>query len=516
MFYALLWCFSLSSGLTAISTYFLTKELWSPGAGLFAASFIAIVPGYISRSVAGSYDNEGIAIFALQFTYYLWVKSVKTGSVFWAAMAALSYFYMVSAWGGYVFIINLIPLHVFVLLLMGRYSPRLFTSYTTFYILGLLFSMQIPFVGFQPIRTSEHMAASGVFALILAVAVLKHMQTVLSKQEFKKLFIIGGLAAAGLVFGAVVLLTLCGVSCTYIQSHPHSLQQFYMNSISSIRLLHHGVADSTHFGIQAMQKSIFRLLLQCLNINRQRGSRFSSICTFWCARSQWAFGTQLNVSTMNVCLSFYMRSVQSILPASWFVWCSHLHRLSASWVALHFLVYLMYSYVKIIYPKSHKRRRLKNHQRKRNNFTIGYVVSYKRLIYSRLTFSIFLSGWKIETPPKTWNSPRFKWWNWFEFEEHCCCCNSHVANDVCCALHLGHQQCLLKPVNCASILQWKRWVRITHIYSNWNSKIIRFIKWFFVTEHGIFWMISVKHTTGYHKIQLMMHGWCLGGIMGIR
>jgi dolichyl-diphosphooligosaccharide--protein glycosyltransferase len=84
------------SGLTSISTYFLTKELWSSGAGLFAASFIAIVPGYISRSVAGSYDNEGIAIFALQFTYYLWVKAVKTGSVFWASLAALSYFYMVS------------------------------------------------------------------------------------------------------------------------------------------------------------------------------------------------------------------------------------------------------------------------------------------------------------------------------------------------------------------------------------------------------------------------------------
>ena len=62
-----------SSGLTAISTYLLTKEIWSSGAGLFAACFIAIVPGYISRSVAGSYDNEGIAIFALQFTYYLWV-----------------------------------------------------------------------------------------------------------------------------------------------------------------------------------------------------------------------------------------------------------------------------------------------------------------------------------------------------------------------------------------------------------------------------------------------------------
>uniref|UniRef100_A0A8P4K9H5 dolichyl-diphosphooligosaccharide--protein glycotransferase n=1 Tax=Dicentrarchus labrax TaxID=13489 RepID=A0A8P4K9H5_DICLA len=62
------------SGLTSISTFLLTKELWNQGAGLLAACFIAIVPGYISRSVAGSFDNEGIAIFALQFTYYLWVS----------------------------------------------------------------------------------------------------------------------------------------------------------------------------------------------------------------------------------------------------------------------------------------------------------------------------------------------------------------------------------------------------------------------------------------------------------
>lgn len=42
------------SGLTSISTFLLTRELWNQGAGLLAACFIAIVPGYISRSVAGS------------------------------------------------------------------------------------------------------------------------------------------------------------------------------------------------------------------------------------------------------------------------------------------------------------------------------------------------------------------------------------------------------------------------------------------------------------------------------
>ena len=58
------------SGLTAISTYLLTKEIANPGAGLLAAAFVAICPGYISRSVAGSYDNEGIAIFALQVSFF--------------------------------------------------------------------------------------------------------------------------------------------------------------------------------------------------------------------------------------------------------------------------------------------------------------------------------------------------------------------------------------------------------------------------------------------------------------
>lgn len=89
----------------------------------------------------------------------------------------------VSAWGGYVFIINLIPLHVFTLLVMGRYSNRLFTSYTTFYILGLLLSMQIPFVGFQPIRTSEHMAASGNVQLLQLSLLFCMASTLLSVKE---------------------------------------------------------------------------------------------------------------------------------------------------------------------------------------------------------------------------------------------------------------------------------------------------------------------------------------------
>ena len=154
------------SGLTALAAYLLTNEISSsPSAGLLAAVFMGITPGYISRSVAGSYDNEAIAIFLLVFTFYLWIKALKEGSAMWGSLAALFYGYMVASWGGYVFITNLVPLHAFVLICMGRYSARLYVSYTTWYALGTLASMQVPFVGFLPIRSSDHMAALGMFRL---------------------------------------------------------------------------------------------------------------------------------------------------------------------------------------------------------------------------------------------------------------------------------------------------------------------------------------------------------------
>jgi len=55
----------------------------------------------------------------------------------------------------------MIPLHALVLLLMGRFSSRLYVAYSSWYAIGTLSSMQVPFVGFQPVRTSEHMAALG-------------------------------------------------------------------------------------------------------------------------------------------------------------------------------------------------------------------------------------------------------------------------------------------------------------------------------------------------------------------
>ena len=200
------------SGLTALAMYLLTSEMSSsPSAGLLAAAFMGITPGYISRSVAGSYDNEAIAIFLLVFTFFLWIKAVKNGSIMWGALAALFYGYMVSAWGGYVFITNLIPLHAFVLVLMGRYSSRLYISYTTWYALGTLASMQVPFVGFLPVRSSDHMAALGIFGLLQLVGFFSFLREQVPGKQFQTLLVALGGGIFALMFVALVALTLSGV-----------------------------------------------------------------------------------------------------------------------------------------------------------------------------------------------------------------------------------------------------------------------------------------------------------------
>ncbi|GAW12284.1 hypothetical protein ANO14919_016480 [Xylariales sp. No.14919] len=196
------------SGLTAYAAYLLTNEMTtSSSAGLLAAAFMGITPGYISRSVAGSYDNEAIAIFLLVFTFFLWIKALKLGSVLWGALCALFYGYMVASWGGYAFITCLVPLHAFVLICMGRFSLRLYVAYTTWYALGTLASMQIPFVGFLPVRTSEHMPALGIFGFLQLVAFLEYVRSAVPSRQFQTFLYVG----LGGIFG-VGLLGLVGLT----------------------------------------------------------------------------------------------------------------------------------------------------------------------------------------------------------------------------------------------------------------------------------------------------------------
>jgi len=157
--------------------------------GVFAMAMMAIVPAHLMRSVGGGYDNESVAVTAMVSTFYFWVRSLRNESSAWmGALCGLSYFYMVAAWGGYVFVLNLIGVHAGMLVLMGRFSTKTWMSYSLFYSIGTTLAVQIPVVGWTPLKSLEQLGPCAVFLgyqLLYFCEVIRKKKQLERKQAWK-------------------------------------------------------------------------------------------------------------------------------------------------------------------------------------------------------------------------------------------------------------------------------------------------------------------------------------------
>eukprot|EP00672_Neobodo_designis_P017275 CAMPEP_0174851032 /NCGR_PEP_ID=MMETSP1114-20130205/21265_1 /TAXON_ID=312471 /ORGANISM="Neobodo designis, Strain CCAP 1951/1" /LENGTH=812 /DNA_ID=CAMNT_0016085533 /DNA_START=34 /DNA_END=2472 /DNA_ORIENTATION=- len=164
--------------------YLLTAEATgSRTAGVIAAIIMGVIPAHMMRSVGGGYDNESIAMTALVMTFYFWIRSLRsTNSWPIGIIAGLSYAYMVAAWGGYVFVINMLALHAAVVSIMdmfrNRYTARVWKSYSLMYVIGTSIAIQIPVVGMTPFKSLEQLFALLVFVCLQVL----HVSEILRKK----------------------------------------------------------------------------------------------------------------------------------------------------------------------------------------------------------------------------------------------------------------------------------------------------------------------------------------------
>jgi len=121
---------------STIGSYLLTSEITHQSeAGLVAAFFISIIPSYISRSTAGSYDYESIAITQIIMICYYWVKSMNSGSILYSSITALWISFLVFTWGGYTFVLNIIPVHMLFLIITQRFKTKHYVAYNIVYVI---------------------------------------------------------------------------------------------------------------------------------------------------------------------------------------------------------------------------------------------------------------------------------------------------------------------------------------------------------------------------------------------
>ena len=80
---------------------------------------------------------------------------------------------MVTTWGGHVFVLNMIGLHAAVLVLLGRFSTKVYLSYSTFYTVGTILAIQVPVVGMSPLKSLEQL---GPFVIFVTYQVLQYCE----------------------------------------------------------------------------------------------------------------------------------------------------------------------------------------------------------------------------------------------------------------------------------------------------------------------------------------------------
>jgi len=192
------WFGSIAAVFTGLLTYEISRSV---NAGVMAVGIMAIIPAHLMRSVAGEFDNEAVAVSAICSTFWLWLVAVRTPRM-WPVgiLAGLSYSYMVAAWGGYIFVLNMIGIHALMLVCLGRFNGGVHKAYTLFFIVGTIGAIQIPVVGWSPLRSLEQMGPLGVCVgyQVLAYCDFERRRRSLGAQDFFRFRckMVAGLAVA--------------------------------------------------------------------------------------------------------------------------------------------------------------------------------------------------------------------------------------------------------------------------------------------------------------------------------
>jgi dolichyl-diphosphooligosaccharide---protein glycosyltransferase len=123
----------------------------------------------------------------------------------------LSYFYMVASWGGYSFIINIIPVFVLGTMFINRFTLKIYVAYSVFYTLGTILAMLITFVNFQVMRSAEHLASHFTFVAINLFVLGTYIKNGLEEAQVRAIM---RLASSFTVVGFILLFLFLTVSGT--------------------------------------------------------------------------------------------------------------------------------------------------------------------------------------------------------------------------------------------------------------------------------------------------------------
>ncbi|NOX71616.1 MAG: hypothetical protein GXO64_02865 [Candidatus Micrarchaeota archaeon] len=218
----------LMGALGVLVMYFIARELFDDKiAGLFSAFFLAVVPGFITRTSAGFFEKEPGATPFMLLSVYFFIRAYKKNSWIDGLLGGLSLGIMSITWGGAEYMRMFFALVTLVLLIVNKYSDGLLKGYTPI----VIFSVLLPYIMPRPydIMSTASIVPIGILAiLLLRYGIVKY--NIVKKDQVPYLV------------PAMVLLSFVGALIGSTQSR---FIWDKLMSVSRILLLSKGVMGST-------------------------------------------------------------------------------------------------------------------------------------------------------------------------------------------------------------------------------------------------------------------------------
>ncbi len=131
--------------ITVLAAYFLGKDFWGKGAGLFTALFLALNPSSIGRTQLGFLRHEPLGILLMILIFLFFRRSTLPNSstrrtLIYAGLTGFLLFYLAASWAAAYFPLDLLVLYAMVLGILGRSSKKFFISYSVAMGIFLLFT----------------------------------------------------------------------------------------------------------------------------------------------------------------------------------------------------------------------------------------------------------------------------------------------------------------------------------------------------------------------------------------
>jgi len=202
---------AIFGALTIFVIYKLGQVLHSKRTGVLAAFFVTLAQGFMSRTVVGFYDNECIGILLMFLTFYFFMKGMTKDSMINNVFAGLTLGALSLTWGAYRYAYDFLALFAFVMILLRKYSRRLFASFSITIIIGLIVGSLIPRNGVGFAFSTEQLIPLLIIVLMLIMSIYQEIRKHIQTERIKKFIQYGVLVIIGIGIIAAIVLYALGI-----------------------------------------------------------------------------------------------------------------------------------------------------------------------------------------------------------------------------------------------------------------------------------------------------------------